>query len=334
MNSTFNAFLVQKNAQSQFQSSIVKQDLDQLPPGDLLIRVAYSALNYKDALSATGHPGVTRKFPHIPGIDAAGVVVESRHSQFKPDDSVIVTGYDLGMNTWGGFAEYIQVPAAWVLPLPTGLSLQESMILGTAGLTAGLCIEALIQQNITPDLGEVIVTGATGGVGSLAISILAQLGYTVVAATGKTECHEFLQQLGAKTIINRTEINDQTGKPLLKERWAGAVDTVGGNTLATILKSTQYNGCVAACGLVGGAEFSTTVYPFILRGVTLRGIDSVNCPTIMRSQIWTQLATLWKPNHLANLSTSIGLDELSEKIDMILQGKVTGRTVINPTNLT
>jgi acrylyl-CoA reductase (NADPH) len=337
MTQTFKAFLVEKTEENQFNYSIFEQDFDNLPAGDVLIRVVYSSLNYKDALSATGHPGVTRKYPHIPGIDAAGTVIESSSSQYKKDDLVIVTGYDLGMNTWGGFAEYIRVPVSWVVPLPNGLTLEESMILGTAGLTAGLCINALIENSISPALGEVLVTGATGGVGSLAVSILSQLGYVVVAATGKTESHQWLKQLGANTIIHRDEVNDNSGKSLLKQRWAGAVDTVGGNTLATVLKSTQYNGCVAACGMVGGAELPTTVYPFILRGVSLIGIDSVQCSALKRygsrraarTQIWAKLGKEWKPRHLATLSHSIGLEQLPEKIEAILNGKIQGRTVIN-----
>lgn len=328
MTQTFKAFLVEKTENNQFSSSIVEQNFDNLPAGEILIKVAYSSLNYKDALSATGHPGVTRKFPHIPGIDAAGIVIESSNSQYKKDDLVIVTGYDLGMNTWGGFAEYIRVPASWVVPLPDGLTLEESMILGTAGLTASLCINALIENSILPALGEVLVTGATGGVGSLAISILSQLGYEVVAATGKSESHPWLKQLGANTIIHRDEVNDNSNKPLLKERWAGAVDTVGGNTLATVLKSTQYNGCIAACGLVGGAELPITVYPFILRGVRLIGIDSVQCSRLMRTQIWAKLSKEWKPRDLAAISNTIYLEQLPEKINAILKGEIQGRTII------
>ena len=279
---TFNAFVVTQTPDNSFATSIEKIAIADLPPGEVLIQVHYSSLNYKDALSAQGHPGVTKKFPHIPGVDAAGTVVSSEVSQFQAGDPVIVTSFDLGMNTWGGFAEYVCVPAAWVVPLPAGLTLRESMILGTAGLTAGLCIQALQQHGVIPDSGEVLVTGATGGVGSLAIAILAKLGYTVVAVTGKTDQYEYLKTLGAAEILDRNEVNDPNQKPLLKERWAGVVDTVGGNILATAIKSTRYAGCVTACGLVGAADLPTTVYPFILRGVKLIGIDSAQCPMLGR----------------------------------------------------
>ena len=325
----FTAFVVTKTDDHPFTTSLVEQGLKDLPQGDVLIRVHYSSLNYKDALSATGHPGVTQKFPHVPGIDAAGTVVSSTVPQWQTDEPVIVTGFDLGMNTWGGFADYIRVPADWIVPLPKGLSLKESMILGTAGLTAALCIQALEQNGITPFSGDVLVTGATGGVGSIAVSILSKLGYSVVAATGKSSHHNFLKSLGATLIVNREEVTDQAGKVLLKERWAGAVDTVGGNTLATILKATKYDGCVTACGLVGGAQLPTTVYPFILRGVRLIGIDSVQCPLQRRLNLWNKLASDWKPPQLDELTSTITLFQLPEQIDRILQGRSVGRVLVS-----
>lgn len=326
---TFNALVVTKTDDHQFTTSVAKRVLDDLHQGDVLIRVHYSSLNYKDALSAKGHPGVTTKFPHIPGIDAAGTVVSSAVPQFHNDEPAIMTGFDLGMNTWGGFAEYIRVPADWVVPLPTGLTLRESMILGTAGFTAALCVQALEQNAITPSSGEILVTGATGGVGSIGVSILSKLGYWVVAATGKSSHHDFLKFLGATFIVDRAEIDNQSGKPLLKGRWAGVVDTVGGNTLATAIKATKYDGCITACGLVGGTELATTVYPFILRGVRLIGIDSVQCPREKRLVIWNKLASDWKPTQLSELTSTITLFQLPEYIDTIFQGKSVGRVLVS-----
>jgi len=326
---TFKAFLVTQNSQ-QYEPKITNLAIADLPPGEVLIQVHYSSLNYKDALSATGHPGVTKKFPHIPGIDAAGVVVSSTGSQFQPGDAVIVTGFDQGMNTWGGFAEYVRVPAAWVIPLRESMTLRESMILGTAGLTAGLCIQALQQNGVTPDSGEVLVTGSTGSVGSLAIAILAKLGYTVVAVTGKSAQHNYLKALGATTILAREDLEDRDRKPLLKGRWAGVVDTVGGNILATAIKSTKYGGCVTACGLVAGADLPTTVYPFILRGVRLIGIDSAECPIPLRTTLWQHLAKDWKPVNLEEMATEIQLAQLPEKIAAMLQGENVGRVLVKP----
>lgn len=325
----FKAFLVSKTDNNNYEQNIVEKSWDDLPEGEVLIRVHYSSLNYKDALSATGNPGVTKKFPHVPGIDAAGTVVASKVTQFQENQKVIVTGFDLGMNTWGGFAEYIRVPAAWVVPLPDGMTLKESMIFGTAGFTAALCIDALEKNNITPADGEVLVTGATGGVGSIAIAILAKLGYSVVAVTGKQSQHEYLKSLGAGLVISREEINDHSGKPLLKERWAGVVDSVGGNILATMIKSIKYGGCVTACGLVGGADLMTTVYPFILRGVKLLGIDSVKCPIATRLEIWEKLASDRKPLKLDQMATSVNLEQLPDKIDEILQGEIVGRVLVD-----
>jgi acrylyl-CoA reductase (NADPH) len=327
---TFKALLVEKTDDAQTTRRVADLAIADLPPGEILIRVHSSSLNYKDALSATGNPGVTKKFPHIPGIDAAGTVVTSSSSQFQAGDSVIVTGFDLGMNTWGGFAEYVQVPANWVVPLPQSLTLRESMIFGTSGLTAALCLDALIRNGVAPTSGEVLVTGATGGVGSLAIAILAKLGYAVAAVTGKPTQHHYLFSLGTTSVISREEAIDQTKKPLLKERWAGVIDTVGGNTLATAIKATRYGGCVTACGLVGGSDLLTTVYPFILRGVCLIGIDSANCPLSTRLRLWEKLATDWNPGNLEAIATTVNLSQLSNQIDAMLQGQSVGRTVVIP----
>ena len=244
----FRAMVVSKINEKDFIRQITERSINELPEGEVLVRVRFSSLNYKDGLSCTGNPGVTRNYPHTPGIDASGEVAESSDSRFKVGDSVIVTSYDLGMNTSGGFGQYIRVPADWVVPLPDGLSVKEAMIYGTAGYTAALSVHALLKHGVTPDQGEVVVTGSTGGVGSVSVALLSNLGYNVVAATGKTEETEFLRRLGAEEIIHRDEVNDESRKPLLRERWVGAVDTVGGTTLATLLKAIKRGGAVAATG--------------------------------------------------------------------------------------
>lgn len=331
LSESFRCFLVTKDSEGKAHGEVAEKSLADLPAGEVLIRVAYSSLNYKDALSATGHPGVTRHFPHVPGIDASGVVVRSQSPLVDEGDEVFVTGFDLGQNTWGGFAEYVQVPGAWVMHLPEGLSLRESMIYGTAGLTAGECVEALQQVGVDPDQGEVVVTGATGGVGSLAVAILAKAGYQVVASTGKRSAYEHLNLLGARRCISREEVNDPSTKPLLSIRWAGAIDTVGGNTLATLVRSTGQNGCVAACGLVGGIELPLTVYPFILRGVDLIGVDSALCPLETRARIWRKLAGEWKPKCLDKiLAEEIPLEALGSRIEKILAGQMVGRVIVRP----
>ena len=313
---------------SVYKAEIVEREVSDLPAGELLIRVKYSSLNYKDALSAHGNKGVTRQFPHTPGIDAAGVIVESSDSAFKTGDEVIVIGYDLGMNASGGFAEYIRVPAGWAVACPQGLSLRESMIIGTAGFTAALCVEKLLQNNLQPEQGPVLVSGATGGVGIFAVALLAQLGFEVVACTGKTDQETLLRQLGASSVLNRAELSEASPKPMLKEQWAGAVDVAGGELLANIIKSLKYGGSVACCGLVASPQFSATVLPFILRGVNLLGVDSVNLPLSKKQQIWTQLAASWKLKNLQELSSEIGFDQLNDHLDRLYQGESVGRVVL------
>ena len=303
--------------------------MDDLPDGDLLVRVHYSSLNYKDALSATGHRGVTRRYPHTPGIDAAGVVVESDDDAFRAGDGVIVTSYDLGMNTPGGWGQYIRVPAAWAVPLPEGLSLRQAMIYGTAGFTAGLAVLALQEHGLQPDEGQVLVTGATGGVGSVAVGLLARAGYRVAAATGKPDQEAYLRDLGATEVLSRDDVRDESGRPLLSGRWTGAVDVVGGETLATALKSVAYGGAVASCGLVGSPELPTTVYPFILRAVNLLGIDSQACPMERRRRVWDYLAGPWRLPYLEQVARECSLDELEPEIERILKGQQTGRVVVN-----
>lgn len=324
----FQAFYVSENEDKTFSNQIIERSTDDLPAGDVLIRVKYSSLNYKDALSSIGNRGVTRNYPHTPGIDAAGIVEASDSETFTIGEQVIVTGFDLGMNTSGGFGEYIRVPAKWVIKLPRGLRLKESMILGTAGLTAALCIDKLIKNGLTPDKGKVIVTGATGGVGTMAVMILAKLGFDVVGVTGKAEGEAFLLGLGAKEVVNREAVNDQSGRPMLKGIYAGCVDTVGGNMLATILKSMQYNGVVSICGLVQSPELPTSVFPFILRGVSMFGIDSSECDIEWRKQMWKNLARKWKPEGMQAITKTVSLKGLPKEIKKILKGRQMGRVVV------
>lgn len=312
----------------QFQQQVSRRDFAQLPAGEVLVRVHYSSLNYKDALSATGNRGVTREFPHTPGIDAAGVVEDSSVEGFAAGDEVIVTGYDLGMNTYGGLADYIRVPADWLIKRPAGLSLREAMILGTAGFTAGLCVRKLVEAGIKPEDGDVLVTGATGGVGSVAVKLLSQLGYSVVAATGKAEQEPFLRQLGASSVIDRNELGEGTERPMLKSRWAAAVDTVGGDILFNVIKSLNYGGSVACCGLTAGTHFAGNVFPFILRGVNLLGVDSVELPLVAKASMWDMLSLQWKMD-LEALVEEISLEETPQAIAKILAGQQKGRVLVN-----
>ena len=327
---TFNALVVNRAAGNTVRE-IRERSLDDLPPGELVVQVHYSSLNYKDALSATGHPGVTRHFPHTPGIDAAGEVINCRDGSFAPGQKVIVTGHDLGMNTSGGWGQYIRVPAMWAVPLPDGLTLWESMALGTAGLTAALSVLKLEKAGLKPHDGDILVTGATGGVGNIAVSILAAEGYRVVAATGKINYAAYLKSLGAASVISRGQVTTAPEKTLLSERWAGAVDVAGGTTLAAVLKSMKYGGVVACCGMAGSPDLPINVYPFILRGVSLIGIDSAQCPHEQRMEAWQRLANAWKPQRLAEAVVNCTLDGLEEKIHMILTGRMVGRVVIDLT---
>jgi acrylyl-CoA reductase (NADPH) len=330
----FPAFVARKEADGHIGSRVEHLTVDELPAGEVLIRVAYSSLNYKDALAAQGHPGVVQTLPHVPGIDCAGTVEESTSPDYRPGDQVIITGYDLGAGHWGGYAAFVRVPAEWIVPLPSGLTLRETMIYGTAGFTAAQCVAAILARGIEPSRGPVVVTGSTGGVGSIAVAILAKLGYEVDAVTGKAEHHDWLRKLGARTILSRDDVSDDSDLPLLRSRWAAAVDTVGGKPLATILRSTGHRGCVAACGLVAGADIPTTVYPFILRGVTLAGIDSANCPRRERLEMWKNLSGPWHISQLDWLADEITLDELPDRIQKILAGRIVGRTIVVPTSKT
>jgi acrylyl-CoA reductase (NADPH) len=326
---SFKAMIVSETADKRFIREVKEKALSQLPLNEVLIEVKYSSLNYKDALSATGNKGVTRNYPHTPGIDATGVVAESSNLAFEAGDEVIVTGFDLGMNTSGGFGRYIRVPAAWVLRLPGNLTLRESMAYGTAGFTAALCVLKLQTHGLAKDSGEVLVTGATGGVGSIAVGILAKAGFHVVAATGKAEEKDFLIRLGAEQVISRAEADDRSARPMLKGRWAGVVDTVGGNILATAIKSTKDQGCVTCCGNAMSADLAVSVYPFILRGVSLLGVNSVDVPIGDRLLAWQKLAQDWKLDLSSDLVSECALAELSPKIEQILKGGIRGRVVVN-----
>jgi putative YhdH/YhfP family quinone oxidoreductase len=327
MAKNFKALYVREEDGS-FSRKIEELPLDILPENDVLIKVDYSSLNYKDALSATGNKGVTRKFPHIPGIDASGIIEKDTSGKFDAGDKVLVTGYDLGMNTSGGFGGYIRVPGDWVVPLPEGLDQEEAMCLGTAGLTAGLAVYKLMINGLKPSSGKILVTGATGGVGSMAVAILSKDGFEVTASTGKKEAEGFLKSLGASELIPREEADDQSGKPLLRSRWAGVVDNVGGNTLATALKTTQKDGCVVSIGMVDSPKLETFVYPFILNGITLTGVDSATTEWSLRHEVWNKLALEWKPDMLKEICKTVPLQDLDHWIDEILKGKVMGRIVV------
>ncbi len=323
----FNAFVVQE-CDGAFTGEIQKRTVDDLLDNDLLVRVHYSSLNYKDALSATGNKGVTKEYPHTPGIDAVGTVVSDGSGMFKENEAVIVTSYDLGMNTAGGFGQYISVPSKWAVKLPEGMTMKESMIFGTAGLTAGMSVLRLSEQ-VKPDDGKVAISGASGGVGALSVAILSKLGYTVLAISGKKQEHEFLLELGAQDVLPRQDYEAENKRPMLKAAFAGAIDTVGGNILANLIKSTQPMGTVTCCGNVASLNLDLTVFPFILRGVSLIGIDSQNCPMTQRDVVWNKLAEEWKPGNLPELCREISLNELPESIERMLAGKLKGRTVVD-----
>ena len=325
---TFPCLLVEKDAAGEIRRSIVHRTVDDLPAGEVLVRVQFSSLNYKDALAAQGHAGVVRRFPHVPGIDAAGTVESSSDTRFRAGDAVVITGYELGAGQWGGWSQYVRVPADWVVRLPAGMTLRETMTLGTAGFTAAQCLAAIVLGGVQPDAGEIVVTGSTGGVGCLAVMLLAKLGYRVVAVTGKSGLEPRLRRWGASRVIGREDVVSESTKPLLAARWAGAVDTVGGTTLTTILRETHNYGVVAACGLVGGTDLPLTVHPFILRGVTLAGIGSSALPYDRRLEIWRLLSQEWKLDGLADVATIVKLEQLEEYIGKILRGEIIGRTVV------
>ena len=324
---TFRALVVSKIDKKNFIREVKNRSIDDLPDGDILVRVHYSSLNYKDGLSSIGSRGITNNYPHTPGIDASGIVVESSYSRFKEGDSVIVTSYDLGVNTSGGFGQYIRVPADWVDHLPDGLDMKESMIYGTAGFTAALAIRRLEENFITPEMGEIIVTGASGGVGTMAVSMLSSLGYEVVASTGKPYAKELLLNLGAKRILTREETNLEA-KPIGSALWAGAIDQVGGNILKWILSTMKYRGACAATGLTLSPKFDSFVFPFIIRGASLIGIDSVQCPMSERASLWNRMSSELRPKSLSSMGKDISLEGIPDYLKDILLGKITGRTLV------
>lgn len=325
---TFKAFVVTETADKRYRRRIEEKTIDDLPPGEVLVEVRYSSLNYKDALSASGNRGVTRSYPHTPGIDAAGTVAESHDGRFNPGDAVIVTSYDLGMNTAGGFGQYIRVPADWVVPLPDGLTPREAMCYGTAGFTAALSVFKLTEFGVQPQHGEVLVSGATGGVGGIAVAILAKLGYPVAAVNGKVDAADYLREIGARRVISIEEATDTSGRPLLKSRWAGSIDAVGGDILATAIKSMNANGVVTTCGNVASPELPINVYPFILRGVSLVGIDSQNCPMPIRRAAWHKLADEWKIPQMEAVVEEIAMADLDDRIARMLKRQHRGRAVV------
>lgn len=314
------------------ERSSATKDASSHSSGEVTIEVAYSSLNYKDAMAYQAHRGVVKQLPHIPGIDAAGTVVESQSSDYRVGDQVVVTGNDLGQGAWGGWSQLIRVPAEWIVALPENLTLRQAMIYGTAGFTAAQSVMALQRNEVAPAAGEIVVTGASGGVGSLAVRILAHLGYDVVAVTGKPEQHASLLACGAKRVLDRSAVADDSKRPLLSATWAGAIDTVGGPVLQSLLRATKYGGCVTACGLVAGAELSMTVYPFLLRGVTLCGIASADCPLAKRKEIWQLLAGPWKPANLESMVSEVGLEQLPEQVERILAGQNVGRVLVRPSS--
>ena len=321
--------LISRTSPSGFISpAIEKVPFSILPENEVLIKVKLSSLNYKDALSASGKNNVTRNYPHIPGIDASGTVISDTSGQFKSGQEVIVTGNDLGTNTFGGFGEYIRVPADWVVALPDSLTPEQAMISGTAGFTAAYGIERLIRELITPEKGKILVTGASGGVGSFAIFMLSQLGYSVTAMTGKSEQHDFLKSLGAGNILSRNEFLGASKSPLLPRKWAGAIETVGGEILDIALRQTENDGAVACCGNILSQTLETSVYPFILRGVSLLGISSALCPKSIRLNIWKTISELDFKKLPYNYYRTIGLEQLPNEIEKILNGKQVGRIVV------
>ena len=325
---TNNAFIVNKTEDGKFISGIEQIIVPTIGENEVLIKASYSSVNFKDALSSVGNPGVTRNFPHVTGIDVAGIIEESNSSDFVKGDEVLVTGYDMGMNSDGGHQSFVKVPASWVVKKPSDITDKEIMIYGTAGLTAGLSVNELLNNGVTPESGEILVTGATGGVGSIAVSILNKLGFDVVAISGKEDKIPFLKELGAKEVILRKDFDVENKKTMVRERFAGVVDTVGGNILAEALKALKYDGVATCCGLTSSFKLNTNVFPFILRGARLIGIDSVECKIEKKLAVWNKLANEFKIDSLTELTNEISLKDLPEAYQTLIDGKAVGRYLV------
>lgn len=327
-NSTFKALVTRESEDGSYATTVEERSIADLPKGEVLIKVIFSGLNYKDALSASGNKGITRNFPHTPGVDAAGIVAESTDAGFKPGDEVIVTGYDLGMNTSGGFAEYICVPARWVVKKPSGISLKESMIIGTSGFTAASAIYEFIHHGIEPESGKILITGASGAVGSMAVAMLAANNYQVVASSGKQQAAELLMGLGAAEIVDREAVNDTTGKPLLPGQWVAALDTVGGNTLSTAIRGTAERGIVTNCGMIASNKLDVSVFPFILRAVRLVGIASAGTPMKRRLEIWELISRKLLFPKLNDIARTVTLEQVPAELEQMLKGEQMGKVIV------
>lgn len=323
----FKGILIEKD-EAGYRAAVKSIDEADLPEGDVTVRVSHSTLNYKDGLAITGHGPVVRKFPLVPGIDLVGTVEASTNPDFKVGDKVVLNGWGVGETHWGGLAQKARLKGDWLVPLPAVFTPQQAMAIGTAGYTAMLCVMALERHGVTPDQGEILVTGAAGGVGSVAVAILSKLGYTVVGVTGRPEERDYIVGLGATEVLERSAFSTP-GKPLGRERWAGAIDVVGSHTLANVCATTRYGGVVTACGLAGGMDLPATVAPFILRGVTLAGVDSVMAPRSLRLQAWQRLSTDLDLNKLGQIAEEIGLNDVLGMATKLLDGQVRGRVIVD-----
>lgn len=329
METDYQALVVEKDENKSFSYGLKTLQVGSLPKKDVLIRVHYSTINFKDSLSCQGHPAITRRFPHTPGIDAAGIVESSESDDFKVGDRVAIVSQPMGMNSPGGFGQYVNVPASWVIKIEKSLSLEEAMIYGTAGYTAALAVQALIDSRIDLENSKVVVTGATGGVGCVSVALLSKLGCQVTAVTGKSDAEEFLKNIGAAEVLSRSDFETNAGQNLLVPKWEAAIDVAGGETLATTLKLIRDRGAVIATGMVNDTSFQTTVLPFILRGISLIGVNAENTPIEKRDDVWRKMATIWKPDTLTSLYKLITLQELESAMDLAIKGQQVGRIVVD-----